>query len=335
MLAIAVGCASIVAALVSCDVHNARRNTSAHKENHPTWYNRDFPEQSFRPPTIRSAVSYDQKVAEGYITAKSKRVVFVSLARDVASHLPTAFARIESMGAIFKEYKFVIFENDSRDGTRQIIRTKSLQDRRIDLMECPESSECRLNSMAASSHGLIHKTRFEKMAKYRNLCLEHVRKFYSDYDYMVVIDIDLVGPVSVDGFAHCFSYPMPWDAMCANGMVSRPLSMGASLYRYDSLARLMVGSRPESSKIGIVARHLCQIARRSARRGEKPVLVRSEFNGAAIYQLPRLLSSGASYSGTYCEHVSLHLDMSSRGLDQIFMNPSFMLLHVSRFDVTL
>ena len=51
---------------------------------------------------------------------------------------------------------------------------------------------------------LILKLVFKKMANYRNRYLEFVKKNYSNYDYMLVVDLDIDGSMSIKKFLRNF-----------------------------------------------------------------------------------------------------------------------------------
>ena len=51
----------------------------------------------------------------------STTAVISGLARDVAGILPLTMARIEQIGAMFDDYRAVIYENDSRDETARLL----------------------------------------------------------------------------------------------------------------------------------------------------------------------------------------------------------------------
>lgn len=83
---------------------------------------------------------------------------------------------------------------NNSDGTRDIIKSfgKNIDDR-VKLVECVEEPNCKLALTRAVEHGLMSVHRFTKMANYRNRLLDHLRNFYSDYDYCIMIDWDLTG----------------------------------------------------------------------------------------------------------------------------------------------
>ena len=72
---------------------------------------------------------------------------------------------------------------------------------------------------AAIMTGILSQKRFEKMAYFRNRCLQHVRDKYANWDYMMVVDLDISGPISIDGLATCFFYN-GWDSMSAYGLAT-------------------------------------------------------------------------------------------------------------------
>jgi hypothetical protein len=77
----------------------------------------DFPESEFSPAD-EFRDDFDRRVADGRQKMGQSRVVVCGLCRDVRSALPRTIARIERLGQKFHDYRVVLFENDSQDGTR-------------------------------------------------------------------------------------------------------------------------------------------------------------------------------------------------------------------------
>ena len=48
---------------------------------------------------------------------RDQRVVIAGLARNIAAILPKTVARVERLGSCFRDYRVVVYENDSSDGT--------------------------------------------------------------------------------------------------------------------------------------------------------------------------------------------------------------------------
>jgi hypothetical protein len=134
------------------------------------------------------------------------------------------------------------------------------------------------------------------------------------------------------------------------GLVNRSFTNGKILTYYDTIALLGQDQKAEPLSPKTIMKHIkvtlvlsyyfilmhtykFHLFSKTPTRGEPPMRVKSAFGGCAIYKLEPLLKSGAHYyiapDFSICEHVALHLDMINHGLDRIYINPSFIILHVS------
>lgn len=325
---LATGIAAI-GAMASVDIANIKKGTSTHKMLHEDWYQGEFPQEQFQP-SKKNRKDFYEKVATGREVAAKKRIVLVGLARNVAKFIPATVANMRTIGELFFDYRVLMFENDSEDGTREVIKAEFASNPKMTLIECTGIVDCKFGEKGAVEHGLVSPSRMEKMAKYRNVCLEMAKQLYPQFDYLMVMDTDLNGPMSMDGLVHCFAYH-GWDAMAANGLVARPLTLGQGLYHYDTLAWLGLNESPSLSPKKVIPRHIMKVLfSKTLKTGNDPVQVRSAFSGACIYNMEVLRRTDAHYNGQFCEHVALHLEMESKGAYRIFMNPSFIILHTSR-----
>ena len=64
---------------------------------------------------------YSARVQAGRDRMRRQTAVICGLCRDVRHWLPRTAARIEQLGAMFRDYAVVLYENDSRDGTADFL----------------------------------------------------------------------------------------------------------------------------------------------------------------------------------------------------------------------
>lgn len=331
MLFIIVVCAIVwVVVLVSRDMNASKAGKSVHMLRNKNLYTEYFIEDQF-PPKV-NVEDYWRRVEDGYKHMKESTIVVTGLARDIGDNTDKTIAKLRQMVPLFKEFKVIIMENDSKDETRKKFLNVE-KEGWLWVIRCKEDPDCRLKKQSAATHGLINVKRMVKMASFRNMCLDEIRLRYPNFDYMMVMDMDLDGPISMDGLATCFSYNY-WDAMAANGLASRFMSNGTSLQPYDTLALVSKDQSIPPLDIRILWNHLQSMFRSTPQRGEKPTLVTSAFGGVCLYRLAPILEKNILYSGEHCEHIMFHLHMAKHGLNQIFVNPSFILLHAINFSNT-
>ncbi len=269
----------------------------------------EFPESKFAcEPEFRE--DYERRVDRGRERMRAGRAVFCGLARDVRESLPSVSARIERAGAMFADYRVVIYENDSRDGTLGYLWAWQQENSRVsvlsELLENPRWGQVR------------DAARMVQMADCRNRYLAYVIDQFADFDYVVILDTDLPAGFSYDGLANSCGYD-DWDVMGANGML---------FHSYGGFTRKPVffdawAFRGEGD---MEARDFDAVNRLVFRRGDQPVRVWSCFGGLAVYRMEGL-RSGAHYGGDDCEHVVLHRQLRERGFDRQFINPSQIVLY--------
>jgi hypothetical protein len=283
------------------------------------WYISKFPE-SLYPCGHENQEEYNAKVILGRQKMSESTVVICGIARDISQNIIANIARIERLGKMFDDYRVVIYENNSTDGTDELLKEWEKSNRSVTIL-----SE-KLGSKKYES---------STEADYRNNYLEEIFKqqFHLSFracrnvppDYVIVADLDLKGGWSYEGICNSFGYDN-WNVMGSNGLLyglspslkNKDGSHAMTRVYYDSLAFRRIG-HPEqhvSSEINALAYN----------RGEDPFRVLSCFGGLALYKYSAF-QHGARYSGPDCDHVELHSKMLDVGIDDIYLNPSQIVLY--------
>jgi len=290
----------------------------------PGWFEdvTKFPEHDF--PCRVNCEEYNSTIQIGFETMRTKRIVFGGLCMNSREKVPDILKRIKHLGSYFKEYAFVVFENDSSDGTRE-----ELEKYGVTLVPCHEDSNCKLKQKGAVQHGATSEMRMKKMADYRNRLINCISEKYGTYDCVCILDLDIVGPVDVRGFAHSFGSYNQWDCISAQGLNGTTLTCGFPLY-YDALAY-----SNSTLKFSYLNMFLIFLMATSYKVGDSPYRVNSGFCGLALYKMKAL--QNADYTpkdGKYiCEHVILHKNMIDQGHDKIYINPNMIVLVGAQGDV--
>lgn len=272
----------------------------------------DFPE-GWYPCKLGNPKHYFERVEKGYERMAEKEVVICGLARDVMHALPRTMARLERLGKQFKNYKVVVFENDSSDGTLEMLQYWQKVNARVEVLT---------EQLEAKKWGQVQDlARMEQMAAYRNRYIAHIREQQYKFDYLIVFDLDIPLGFSYDGIAHSFSYH-DWDVMGSNGFLVPPYGDPIpNPVFYDAFAFRGKGNDYPKS--------LEEINALQFQRGEELVPVDSAFGGLAMYRAAGIVA-GAQYGGEDCEHVILHRWLRENGFDQQFLNPSQIVLYSGR-----
>ncbi len=313
--------------LIACFEHYLMscKNTNLHQWLYPKLYQGSFDAKAF--PCRKSRLQeYQQLVARGYQSMKQKRLVICGLARDCEHSLLLMMNRIEETGALFKDYRVLIFENDSKDETRNLLKQWEEKNKKVSLLTC-EVPDCKFKERPLYEWGACHRTRMEKMAYFRNKYLSVVYEQLSDFDYMMVVDMDIKGPWNLDGMASSFGYNN-WDAIFANGLHTIPYLAGLRYGMYDAAAYVKYGGDyTVFNSYGSAVKNYFRlnfIECSSLCVGDPLIRVSSAFGGLGLYSIKSL--SGCFYSGELCEHAALHKKMAEKGHDLLYINPSLIIL---------
>ena len=265
---------------------------------------------------------YEKMVKLGRKHASESTVVICGMLRDAAKNLPNIQRRVEKLGSLFKDYRVLIVENDSTDGTRELLLKWHSRNPRVNILGCGTNAKsCSLSFPKTEGHG-VDRRRIDKMIHLRNLYLDEVRRSYSTTDYTIVWDLDIIGSVYLDGVQNSMGYLSTTPTACAmtaNGMYR----WGILTLYYDTYALLQheegfdINYKTASDvRKGLGFRYV---------RGQFPVNVKSAFGGFSIYRTRALCDSNVDYTqlpsdgeNILCEHTNLCKKL--RG--EVYVNPS-------------
>ena len=148
-------------------------------------------------PDVASPVDYEfggvflKAVCDGALAAAQAKVAIVGLARDIVGILPKSIDRINATAKHFAEWKAFVVENDSTDGTKEVLRQWAIDDPAHVVVQMVDNGRDHL-------HG-FERERVVALAEYRNRCRELVQEHYPEADYVIVVDLDAWGGWSIHG----------------------------------------------------------------------------------------------------------------------------------------
>jgi hypothetical protein len=272
-------------------------NVNIHKIIHPEKYDGVDCPISYRSP----------RIDYGRYIASQTSIVICGLARDIKEKLVKTIDRLEYIGKKFKRYKIIVFENDSSDGTRELLKYWGEINPNVELLKCCQdgSCDCRLNKRSSYSNGILSGDRIDRMAEFRNRYLEKVKKDYSHYDWMLVSDLDLEGACSLDGLFHSMTFD--YDAVALNGRFGVPGTLGFATMTYDSMAYVGI-DKDVKQNIGykdLITKILHMNWKISTTPDDELTPVKSAFNGMCLYRIPSILDKQYYPLGN-CEHIGFH-----------------------------
>jgi hypothetical protein len=269
----------------------------------------DFPEEIF-PCRSEARDSYSAQVEHGRNVMSQRSVVFCGLCRDTRHYLPRTAARIERLGAMFGDYRVVLYENDSVDSTRKFLFDWRALNSRVEVT-C-ETLGIRKFPQNRSLD------RAAWMARIRNRCRERVVNDYANFDHVIVLDMDLPGGWSYDGIAHTFSCD-DWDFVGSYSLLQR-LGGKPGEPPFDHFD--VWAFRPAH---GTAARRLVDHTKLQLDRGDPLLPVESCFGGLGVYRMACM--QAGEYDGGDCEHVVFHRRLRSLGFDRQFLNPNQIVIY--------
>jgi hypothetical protein len=265
----------------------------------------NFPEE-FWPPVSKD---YANKCLLGLQIASKTNVLIVGCVRDAEPSLEPNLARLDEIRRLFNFSKVIIYENDSKDFSKEILDNYAKT--RYNTIFLTE----KLGTRKLSDHSLERRI---NMANARNKYLEYSKKVIktNHIDIIIVIDLDIKGGYSYTGLLNSLSY------------INKTLCIGSnSIYYqdktrlfYDSWAYLDSNNKSEEEK-NLMCFH----------RGEPLLEVDSCFGGLCIYPAS-ILNYNIKYENWSCDHVTLHKQLKDLGY-KIYLNPSQIVLYSDHYYV--
>jgi hypothetical protein len=288
--------------------------------------NLNFPDDIFEPHTSKKNI-YEYSVKTGEQLCKDKSILFCGIARNVGVSLQRNILCLHQCGKLFQNYQIFIYENDSTDHTVEILKLNESEHFKY-ISEHREDSDYILDL----NNGIdpYHSNRCKILAECRNKYLEYFKK--SNYDYICVLDLDLKGGWSFDGFKKAF-YTLNSDdsygCVSAYGILADPTGdlllenvQKENYIMYDSFVY-----RPKNWGVSLHILRTPFFNKNYFERGDEPVEVDSNFGGMAMYKRDAIIN--CSYGSKEWEeghidpdHVVLNRQMKKNNW-KIVLDPSF------------
>lgn len=243
-----------------------------------------------------------------------KSVVIAIMARDCKESLERNIPKIEQLRNNFKSSAVVVVENDSKDGTKELLKRWTADSENINLI-MNDYGTVTIPPASGIGEPLSSLYRIEKMARYRNLYVDYVKKMESTPDYLIVIDIDV--NFSVNGILHAIeSAPSDWGGLFANGQI---FWHGLFPYFFDMFAYLPYDSKSVSRTSREMFCNSKTLTRRL--RKENYVGCCSAFGGVGVYRWDCVKNAEyhtsknerSQINEALCEHISFNMAVVNSG----------------------
>jgi hypothetical protein len=275
----------------------------------------------FTPTTlIPEEINSDTLVEQGSEHMKRSTVVLCGLIRDGEPRIPDIIARLELLGGYFQDYRILIVENDSLDQTRPLLLEWKKYNSRVTILGCGiDADQCDLRLPRTIGHG-HEQDRIRKMAILRNLYIDHINEHLSQFNYLMVIDLDIKGSLYLDGVMNSFYHLATNDSIEAIGANGLRETFGRWVY-YDPFCYIEMDEPFVWATLKESHDHDAKIfSQRPSRYGDPLKRLRSCFAGCALYRISTLTRTKARYNypqvGYACEHSYFNDNF------KMFLNPS-------------
>jgi hypothetical protein len=286
-----------------------------------------------------------------YLRNESGGLIINALARNVADSIPALRHNMDGLSAFFRKYdngqgqgsssssssspmklSLVIFENDSTDGTRELLQQWAHDEssRRdgpryiVDIMSCgPMNPECKLGIVDRYDVSLTLSTAsgVGRLGEFRQTLLNYIltKEEYQLYTHMIVLDVDLGISISPLGILHTLGLDNGRLAteyvVASSSKQVWPGTLGAITPPYDFSA--FRPKKDESNKrVRVMHKHFCQLlpvgdrwrnlcdasspmqlfmiqsANDVSNHANRPYEVTSAFNGLTMYPLNLIRNRG-------------------------------------------
>ena len=251
-------------------------------------------------------------------------LIICGIVRDAEKGLRRNIPVINAICRQLKDFRIIIYENDSRDQTKDLLRAWHQQDEQRIHVSLNNTDPTRTIPKAATvgCNPFFSKKRIEKMASLRNHYMEYIDSRQWTADYLMVVDMD-VAQLRLNGILNTLQAPFEWDAVAANGYSTSP-----SLRRryHDTYALTLYGDNsPQTEKK--IKSHAARLGK--LKPGDAWMRVDSAFGGLALYNFQAV--KGLRYTAlpnndprveVKCEHVSIYTQMRQRGCTHFYINPA-------------
>jgi hypothetical protein len=240
------------------------------------------------------------------------KIVIIGAARDIGEFLPNLIQVFSNCFSGFKSVHYIIVENNSKDNTKEVLKTLS-------------KLYPHFNPIFLEENSSRVKYRTERIAIARNTALNELKKYSFEFDYVAVADLDAINlGLSKSAVESCWNYH-DWNAIFANqpdgyydiyALRHDIWSPRNFLDDYEKLNNIF--GKKIALDISLFSKRI------KIKSDSKIIEVDSAFGGLGIYKYSDILNEtyiGVNENGEpICEHLSVNLGIRKKG-GRLFINP--------------
>lgn len=147
-----------------------------------------------------------------------EKVLICGVCKDVSQFLPDMIKIFEKIGNLFEDYRIVVYENDSTDGTQAILREWMHTNEKVTVQfESISQAELAPHIINRDENGELN--RIELIARARNKLLDTIMaSAYDSFPSIIMMDMDFISAPPPDSIIEVFHSKREWDAVFAYGI---------------------------------------------------------------------------------------------------------------------
>jgi hypothetical protein len=269
-------------------------------------------------PEFQDSYIHICDIGEKYIA--NKKIVVTGICRNVGHCLEQNIIELNSLTKYGANIEYFIYENDSTDNTKDIL-SKLGSNERFNFT----SQDLSLPHFGS----LKSLERTSNLAKHRNRCLEYIKQYHNNTDFVIVVDLDF-SKISINGILHSFGiFSQNYlfvDAIAGNSFEIKKHNDGQqNIWNYDCWAY-------RGNWWDDLYKHteynmfdpMLWFGLWHPLIGSPPPQVNSAFGGCCIYKTQKYILG--KYEGYDCEHVCFHKYLSKNHGLNLFLNPAQIML---------
>lgn len=248
----------------------------------------------------------------------NKNIIIAALARNCEAPLRTNIPLIESLRTRFLWSQVVVVENDSIDGTKDLLNYWKANYKNVEIISNDYGIQT-IPDQNDSTNPLNSYQRIDKMVFYRNLYLDFIKKNKHPIDLVIIIDIDVI-KISLTGLLDVInSFDNKTGAIFSNGMSVMKTPFGLSEIYYDTFA---VWEYPMLNEFSHSTESLAKTFKSINKNVKKSsrYSVISAFGGVGVYNYHAIrnlryktVPNPLNPQEAICEHIPFNQEIIERG----------------------
>ena len=251
----------------------------------------------------------------------TKNLLIAALARDCEDSLRANIPMIEQLRAKFTWSEVVVVENDSIDGTKDLLNDWKIKSSNVTIISTDYGTKTIPDKSDLIANPMTSVQRIDKMVSYRNLYLDYIKQVQHPIDLVIVIDVDVI-EISLTGLMNAInSFDHKTGAIFSNGMSVMKTPFGLSEIYYDAFA---VWEYPMLNEFSYSTESIHQTFKSINRNIKKSPFyqVISAFGGVGIYNYQAIKNlqyktvlNPFNQQEAICEHIPFNQEIVKQGFN--------------------